>query len=263
MTWLRTRAFTVAFYVTTAAFLVLGSPLLFAPRTWAMAGLRLHAHTCLWLLRIIAGTRFELRGREHLPQGPALIVSKHQSVWETFAMITVLRDPAIVLKAELTRIPLYGSFCKKFAHILVERNKRAQALKAMTEAARLRLADRRDILIFAEGTRVPPDAPPAYKPGFLSLYETLAVPLVPVALNSGVFWPPRGSLERTGTIIVEIGPPVEPGLSRVEVKRNAVDWIETRTAALVAEARGALGQAEPPRVSAPGDGAPIESAKNV
>ena len=91
----------LAFYVTTALFLLLGSWLLLAPRRWAMEGLRLHGLACLWLLKHIAGTRMEVRGHEHVPKGACLIVSKHQSAWDTFALVPLFRDPAIVLKDEL------------------------------------------------------------------------------------------------------------------------------------------------------------------
>ena len=123
--------YAVAFYVTTAVMLVLGIWLLLAPRTWAMAGLRLHGQICSWLLRKICGTTLEVRGRTNLPAGPCLIVAKHQSTWETFALIPLLHDPAIVLKEELRWIPVYGWFCMKFEHILVRRERAAIALKLM------------------------------------------------------------------------------------------------------------------------------------
>ena len=112
MILLRSTVYAIAFYLATALFLVLGSPLLLGPRRWAMAGLRAHAHTCVWLLRVIAGTRMEVRGRERLPAGACLVAAKHQSAWDTFALIPLLRDPAIVLKAELGLIPVYGWFCR-------------------------------------------------------------------------------------------------------------------------------------------------------
>lgn len=108
MLLLRSLLFALAFYVTTALFLVLGSWLLLAPRSWAMAGLRTHAIVSVWLLRVIAGTKLEVRGHEHLPAGASLVVSKHQSAWDTFGLVPLFRDPAIVLKDELKWIPFYG-----------------------------------------------------------------------------------------------------------------------------------------------------------
>ena len=243
MTLLRSCAYAVAFYLATAMFLILGSPLLLAPRAWAMAGLRAHARTCLWLLRMIVGTRIEVRGREHLPQGPCLVAAKHQSAWDTFALVPVLRDPAIIIKAELAVIPLYGWFCRKFEHILVRRERASVALKAMLSDAKARAADRREILIFPEGTRSPPGAPPDYKPGVVALYEGLGLPCVPIALNSGLFWP-RRSLDRyPGTIVIEILEPLPPGLDRRTFRAELERRIEAASDRLIAEAASA---ARPP-----------------
>ncbi len=242
---LRARAFAVLFYVVTALFLVLGSPLLLGPRKWAMAGLRTHARAILLLLRVVAGTTYEVRGREHLPDGPALVVAKHQSAWETMALIPLLRDPAIVLKAELARIPLYGWFCLKFEHILVRRDRQAAALRDMVATARARAAEGRQVLIFPEGTRVAPGTSADYKPGFVALYDGLDLPLVPIALNSGVHWPPRASYAFPGTIVVEILPPIPPGQPRKAVRVDVEQQIEAATAALVADALAELNGAKP------------------
>jgi 1-acyl-sn-glycerol-3-phosphate acyltransferase len=233
---IRAIVFTLAFYVSTALFLLLGSPLLLAPRSWAMAGLRTHARASLLLQRVIVGTRMEVRGREHLPAGACLIASKHQSAWDTFALIPLLRDPAIVMKAELARIPVYGWFSRKFEHVLVQRERGPSALKGLIRDAKARVAEGREVLIFPEGTRRAPDAPPDYKPGVVALYEGLGAPCVPVALNSGLFWPRRSMVRRPGTIVVEILPPIAPGLKRADFMRELQQRIETATARLVAEA---------------------------
>ena len=135
---LRSLVFLVVFYVNTALFLVLGSWLLLAPRSWAMEGLRLHGLASLWWLKVICGTRYEVRGREKLPKGACLVASKHQSAWDTFALIPVFRDPAMVMKAELGWIPLYGWFCHKFQHIFVSRDRGPSALKSLIRDARQR-----------------------------------------------------------------------------------------------------------------------------
>ena len=223
---LRSLAFAAAFYVVTGLFLLLGSWLLFVPRSWAMYGLKLHARTSCWLLRYVGGVHMEVRGREFLPKAPCLVVSKHQSAWETFALIPLLSDPAIVLKDELKWIPFYGWFCVKFAHILVRRDKAAVALKAMIGDAQDRAAAGREIVIFPEGTRRAPAAPPDYKPGYVALYEGLGIPCVPVALNSGLYWPRRSLLRYPGTIIVEILPPIAPGMPRKEFRRLFEEQLE-------------------------------------
>lgn len=236
---LRSLLYGVAFYVATALFLLLGSWLLVAPRAWAMQGLRLHGLACLWLLEAIVGTRLEVRGRERLPQGPVLVAAKHQSAWDTFALVPLFRDPAIVLKEELKWIPFYGWFCIKFEHILVKRERAAVALKAMVADARDRAGQGREVVIFPEGTRRAPGAPPDYKPGVVALYEALQLPCVPLALNSGLFWPRRSFRRYPGTIVVEILEPIPPGLSRAEFRTQLIERIETAAARLIAEAGAA------------------------
>ena len=234
---IRSLVFLVAFYVNTAVFLVLGSWLLLGPRRWAMEGLRLHGLASLWWLKAICGTRVEVRGRERLPQGACLVAAKHQSAWDTFALIPVFRDPAMVMKWELGLIPLYGWFSHKFEHIFVKRDKGPSALKAMLRDARNRAGQGREIVIFPEGTRRPPGEPPDYKPGFLALYEGLGLACVPLALNSGLFWPRRSFLRYPGTIIIEILDPVPPGLPRPQARVLIQERIETACARLIAEAQ--------------------------
>ncbi len=241
----RSLIFIVVFYLNTAVFLLLGSPLLFAPRSWAMAGLRAHAHASLWWMRVIMGTKMEVRGLENLPGDAALIAAKHQSAWDTFALIPLFRDPAMIMKAELGSIPFYGWFSRKFEHILVERGRAATALRKMIREARQRADQHRDIVVFPEGTRRPPGAPPDYKSGIVALYEGLGRPCVPVALNSGVFWP-RGSLrKRCGTIVVELQEPIPPGLPRAEFRRLLIEKIETASERLRLEAELEVGLAKP------------------
>lgn len=237
MLLLRSLLFALSFYVTTALFLVLGSWLLLAPRSWAMAGLRTHAIVSVWLLRMIAGTKLEVRGREKVPKGAVLVVSKHQSAWDTFGLVPLFRDPAIVLKDELKWIPFYGWFCVKFEHILVRRDKAAKALKAMIADAQQRAGQGREIVIFPEGTRQAPGAPPDYKPGYVALYEALELPCVPLALNSGLFWPRRSLLRLPGTIVVEFLDPIPPGLPRKEFRAVLEERLEAAATRLVAEGR--------------------------
>jgi 1-acyl-sn-glycerol-3-phosphate acyltransferase len=233
----RSLLFNVLFYVTTALFVVLGSPLLFGPRSWAMAALAMHARFELFLLRVIVGTRLEVRGQEKLPHGACLVASKHQSAWETFGLIPLLRDPALLMKRELFFIPFHGWFSRKFEMIPVDRDKGPTALRRMLREAKKRVADGREIVIFPEGTRRPPGAPPDYKTGVILLYEALRIPCVPVALNSGVFWPRRSLERRPGTIVVEFLDPIPPGLPKAEFLTRLTDAIETASGRLLAEAK--------------------------
>ena len=236
VTLARSILFAIAFYTATALFLILGSPLLLGPRSWAMAGLKAHAHVCLLLLRLIAGTRMEVRGRENVPKGACIVAAKHQSAWDTFALIPLFDDPAVVLKAELARIPLYGWFCVKFEHIIVSRERAAVALKKMLADAKDRAASGREIVIFPEGTRSAPGASPDYKPGVSALYEGLGVPCVPLALNSGLYWPRRSLMRYPGTIVVEFQAAIPPGLDRRSFRAELERRIESASARLIEEA---------------------------
>jgi 1-acyl-sn-glycerol-3-phosphate acyltransferase len=240
---IRSLLYVVLFYVVTALFLLIGSPLLLAPRSWAMAGLKAHALTCVWLLRWVVGTRMEVRGREHLPAGGCLIAAKHQSAWDTFALVPLFPDPALIMKAELMRIPFYGWFSAKFGMIPVKREAGPSALRAMLKAAKDRVAQGRQVLIFPEGTRRAVDAEPDYKPGIVPIYEALGVPCVPLALNSGLYWPRRSFIRRPGTIIVEFLEPIPAGMARAEFRRTLEARIEAATQRLVAEGRAELERA--------------------
>jgi 1-acyl-sn-glycerol-3-phosphate acyltransferase len=241
---MRTFLFKTAFYLATALILLLGSPLLLAPRSLAMAGLRLHGRTVLWLLRTIMGIGIEVRGREHLPQGAALVACKHQSSWETFALPVLLADPALVMKAELMRIPVYGWFSAKFGMIPIEREKGPAALRRMLKAAQARAAEGRQVLIFPEGTRKAPGSAPDYKPGVVALYDALRAPCVPVALSSGLLWPARRWPERRGTILIEFLPAIAPGLPRKEFLSLLQSAVEAATGRLLAETGGAAAAAD-------------------
>ncbi len=239
LTVLRSILFVPVFYINTALFVVLGSFLLFGPRRYAMMGLKAHAIVTLWLLKIIVGTRMEVRGRDKLPQPPYLVASKHQSAWDTFALIPIFTDPALVMKAELRHIPFYGWFSRKFEHIFVERSRGPAALRKLDRDAQDRAAAGREVLIFPEGTRRAPGAEPDYKSGAVALYEELKLPCVPMALNSGLYWPRRKLMRYPGTIIVEILDPIPAGLPRDAFRAELQARIEATANRLIVEAANA------------------------
>ena len=177
----------------------------------------------------------EVRGREHIPKGGAFVAGKHQSTWETFAILPLLDDPVMVLKKELTYIPLFGWFIYKFQMIPVAREAGPAALRAITARAVEAVEAGRQIVMFPEGTRRAPGAPSDYKPGATALYLKLNRPCVPFALNSGHYWPRRKFLRRPGTIIIEFLPPIPAGLARREFERHLIDAVETATARLAEE----------------------------
>lgn len=236
MLLLRSLIFALLFYLSTAIFVVGGSFLLLGPRRWAMAGLKAHAIVSLWLLRVIVGTKMEVRGREKLPKAPYLVASKHQSAWDTFALIPIFSDPAMVMKWELTLIPFYGWFSRKFEHVFVRRDRGPAALRQLVHDANDRAKAGREIVLFPEGTRRPPGAVPDYKSGAVALYEGLGLQCVPVALNSGLYWPRRELIRYPGTIIVEILDPLPPGLPRKEFKAQLQERIEAAADRLILEA---------------------------
>ena len=231
---LRSALFNVAFYLNLVLFLVVFSWLLFCPRSWAMWGLKTWARTSVWLLRVICGTRLDVRGRHNIPPGAVLIAAKHQSLFETFAVIPLLADPAMVLKRELILIPLFGWFARKFRMIPVDRGAGTTALKRLIGRAKEAVRGGRQVVIFPEGTRRAPGAPPDYKPGAVALYLNLAVPCVPLALNSGVFWPRRKFMRYPGTIIMEFLPAIPAGESRAVFSERLQDALERKTAELLA-----------------------------
>jgi 1-acyl-sn-glycerol-3-phosphate acyltransferase len=233
----RSAIFNAVFYLNLALFLILGAWLFLCPRIWAIRGLQAWATASLCLLRWICGTSMEVRGREHIPHGPCLVAGKHQSLWETFAVLPLLGDPCMVLKKELTLIPLFGWFALKFRMIAVERSAGSAALKKLVARAREERALGRQIVIMPEGTRKAPDDPPDYKPGAAALYGALDLPCVPFGLNAGLFWPRRKFLRYPGTIIIEFLPAIPAGLNRKDFQKRLETAIETSTAALVREGR--------------------------
>ena len=240
LTVLRSLLFVPVFYINTVLFVVIGSFLLLGPRRYAMMGLKAHAIVTLWLMKIIVGTRMEVRGREKLPKPPYLVACKHQSAWDTFALIPIFSDPALVMKAELRHIPFYGWFSRKFEHVFVARDRGPSALRKLVRDAKERAAAGREVLIFPEGTRRAPGAEPDYKPGAVALYEGLGLPCVPMALNSGLYWPRRKLMRYPGTIVVEILDAIPAGLPRKEFRAELEARIETASSRLiVAAARSA------------------------
>ena len=237
MTLLRSLVFNLAFYGWTAFLGVAALPMLLAPRARAMRFGRWWSRSVLDLARAVAGIDYELRGAKHLPREPAIIAMKHQSAWDTLAVPALLGDVAIVLKRELLWIPLYGWYARKAGMIPVDRGAGASALKSMVRRARDVIAEGRPIVIFPEGTRTAVGAKRPYHPGVAALYTQLGLPVVPVAVNSGLFWPRRSFIKRPGRIVVEALPPLPPGLDRKAFLAELQSRIETATERLVAGVR--------------------------
>ncbi|KAB0265230.1 lysophospholipid acyltransferase family protein [Microvirga brassicacearum] len=237
---LRSLLFNIAFYLNLAFWMIVLLPALPLPRRVFMRGAKFWAWSSMWLMRVIAGTKVEFRGLERIPPGGLLVASKHQSVWETFALLTLFQDPAFILKRELMWLPFFGWYTWKGGSVPVNRKGGAQALLQMMARAKGEIQKGRQILIFPEGTRRPAGAPPAYKFGIGHLYQHLGAPCLPIALNSGLFWSRRKFLRRPGTIIVEILEVIPPGMPRNAFFKEMQDRIETASDRLLAEGHSEL-----------------------
>jgi 1-acyl-sn-glycerol-3-phosphate acyltransferase len=232
----RSIVFNALFYLNTLAWLMLGLPTFFLPYRATVWIAKSWARVNLVLLRVVAGIDCEVRGREKIPSGPLIVASKHQSAWETFALLPLFDNPLFIVKRELIWIPFFGWLMRKGRMVPVDRSAGSQALVDMTERARVELADGRQLIIFPEGTRRPAGAEPRYKFGVAHLYAAADVPCLPVALNSGLFWPRRRSLHlRPGTIVVEILDPIAPGLDKDAFFKRLQHEVETVTARLLAQ----------------------------
>ena len=232
--FLRSLVFNVLFYLLLAFWVIVAIPTYLMPR-WAILNIaRYWARSSIWLMRVICNIKVEYRGLEKIPKGPLIVASKHQSMWETFALLQFFDQPLFIVKRELKWIPLFGWYIWKARMIPVDRGARTQALVAMTERARVQLENNRQLVIFPEGTRRAPGAQPAYKFGVAHLYAETGAPCLPVALNSGLVWPRRKFLRHPGTVRVEILDPIPPGLERAQFFERLKKDIEEATARLVA-----------------------------
>ena len=231
----RSLAFNALFYLNLIVRMIVALPTIALPSVFILRVLRAYARSSLWLLRVVCGVNVEWRGRDKLPQGAYIVACKHQSAWETFALFMVLPNPTFVLKRELMWIPLFGWLATKSGMIPIDRGARATALARMTARARQKIADGRQIVIFPEGTRRPPGAEPHYLPGVAHIYTETGIPCVPVALNSGLFWPRRTLRRYPGTVLVEILDPIAPGLERRAFQKELQSVLEAATARLVRE----------------------------
>lgn len=233
----RSLLFNIAFYLNTFIQIIFYLPVLLLPRRYIWIPVRSWAFATHWLLKKICGIDHEIIGFEKVPPGGIIVASKHQPAWETFTMAAMLPDPTFVLKRELQWIPLFGWYTMKARLIPVNRGARQAALDQITQVGRQRMKERRQIIIYPEGTRRPVGAEPSYKYGVAHLYGELDVPCVPVALNSGLYWPRRSLRMTPGTVRMEFLDPIEPGMPKLEFLKHLEEVIETATARLVEQGK--------------------------
>lgn len=236
MILLRSLIFNVCFYLLLIAMMIIGLPILPMRRQLVQAWSRLWAKMALVLLDRICNLKVEFRGLERVPTGAALIAPKHQSFLETFALLAVVPDFVFVHKRELSLIPLFGWYLWGTEQIPIDRGKPGGALAEVVRGARKVFAENRQLIIFPEGTRRRAGARPQYKAGVAQVQSEMRVVCVPVALNSGLFWPRRHFRRYPGTLVIEFLEPIPPGHSKAEFMDLLQKRIETATDQLVAEA---------------------------
>ena len=236
MILLRSILFNIAFYANLLCLVVFGIPILFM-RRWQVFWLaRQWGRNSLWLLDKICGLKVDYRGVENIPPGAFIIAPKHQSIWETFALLPKFPDFCFVLKRELTWIPLFGWYTAVAEQIAINRASGATALAQVTQFAKKFLAQGRQVFIFPEGTRRPIGSPPLYKYGVAHVYAVTGARCLPVALNAGLFWPRRSFMRRPGTVVVEFLPVIEPGLDKAAFLTLLQERLEAATERLIKEA---------------------------
>jgi 1-acyl-sn-glycerol-3-phosphate acyltransferase len=235
--FLRSLVYNVLFYLLLAFWVIVGIPTFLMPRSGILTVARNWARSSIWLMRVVCNIKVEYRGLEKIPKGPLIVASKHQSMWETFALLQFFDQPLFIVKRELRWIPFFGWYLIKSNMIGVDRSAGGRALLQMTRRAGEQVRRGRQLIIFPEGTRTPVGASPHYKTGIAQIYVDCGVPCVPVALNSGLFWPRRTFMRYPGTLVVEFLDPLPPGLSRREFITQISTLIEDATNRLVETAR--------------------------
>ena len=232
MTAVRSLIYVALFYLWTAVVAVGFTPILLGPVKWTHWMFHFWGRGVVGMLPI-CGIRVELRGREHIPQGAALVAPKHQCMLDVFAQFTWLPRSSFVMKKELAWIPFFGWYARKAGCIVVDRGGHSKALRQVVREGIDLFRNGHQVVIFPEGTRKAPGAPPDYKPGIAALYRELNVPVCPVATNAGVHWPAHGFIRRPGTIVFEYLEPIPPGLKRAEFMRILEERIEAKSTELM------------------------------
>lgn len=234
MIFLRSLIFNLALYGSTAIMCFLMIWVLPLPRNYVLKVVHLWLSQIAWIERNIGGITYRVVGREHVPEGACIIAAKHQSAWETFKLHVLFGDPAIVLKKELLSIPIWGWYLKASGMIPIDRGGRSKALSAMMDTAHKAANAGRKIVIFPQGTRIPPGQEKPYKSGVAALYQELNIPIVPMALNSGLLWGKNSFIKKPGIITVEFLPSIPPGLPRDQMMEKLKTELEAATARLTA-----------------------------
>lgn len=240
MTFIRQILFNIAFYGYTALTCIAYVPLLGLPRAHFVKALQFYFEMVHQIEKYVLGLDFVVRGKEYLPkEGAFLVGAKHYSAYETMKLHLLFNDPAIILKKELVRIPLWGWHALKADMIAIDRSSGESAVSSIVAGARHVKSQNRPIVIFPQGTRVSLEETTTRKPykgGIARMYEATDLPIVPLALNSGVYWPKNAFFKKPGTVIFEFLPPIPPGLPANEAVAKLQACVEEASSRLVKEA---------------------------
>lgn len=238
----RCMLFNLMFYGLTTLLCILCLPALILPKWAVRFCAKLWASTTLFLAHHVCGIKLDLRDPQNLRfSQPTIFSSKHQSAFETIALTLLIPRPSFILKRELLFLPLFGLYLKKIGAVAIDRKAGASAIKDMVKQARERLDSGHSLIIFAEGTRSSPDNEnPTYLPGVAALYNQLQVPVVPIALNSGLCWGRKAFLKKSGIVSIAFLPPIEAGLDRKLFMKTLKEVVETTSAQLRDEERARL-----------------------
>lgn len=243
---IRSVIFNVVFYgIWTPLYCILLLPALLFPRSTAMWVAKFYQDVSYLMQKYIMGLDYELRGMENFPGNDQtyIIASKHYSAYETLHIYRLFHHPAVILKKELLSTPLFGWFLRRMEVIAIDRGRGATAVNSLFDGARKVQGQKRPIVIFPQGTRVPVGATIAekpYKAGLVKLYGEFHFPIVPVAINSGLYWPRNSFWRKSGTVIIEFLPHIPPGLPTEDVMKMVENAIETASDKLIEEGRAAL-----------------------
>lgn len=245
MVYIRSILFNFMFYcVWTPLVCIAMLPSLIMPRKFTVAVAAMYQYGVYLLAKYIVGLDFEVRGREFQPADgqPYLVAAKHQSAYETLILYQLFSDPTIILKKELLSLPVFGWFLKKLDVIAIDRGKRSSAANSLYEGAKRMRKDGRPIVIFPQGTRVRVDAATAekpYKSGITRLYTAVELPILPMAINTGLYWPRNSFWKYPGKAVIEFLPLIPAGLPEDDVLQKLETDIETASKKLIEEGRAA------------------------
>ena len=219
---IRNFLFSIFFFTGIIIISIIFLPALFLPRKITLLGGKLMGYWAEFCLRIFLSVKIIIKGKENIiTDQKFFIAASHQSMFETFFLQTVFNSPVFILKKELLRIPIFGSYLKKIGSISIERNKISKDnLGFLGDILRTVNNSNRPLIIFPQGTRVPPEDRSPFKKGAARIYEELNIQCQPIAINSGFVWPKKGEMKSNKEIIISILKPIEPGLNREEFLRN-------------------------------------------